>query len=380
MSGQIHSGLPWTQGAEPVIGDGWVQIGGPSGQKVFFDQLSKADQDLVIQYLLSAQFPVLVPPAQIAETSNGDNKVGAVSSSSIQYQVEDATHKIITAMLDSWIINLQKNADESKRADEKKTIEKMAVSYQEIKHQQAIAPNEIFPIFAIGMIIMGTGITQALLPDPTVGTVQMNPIVSMYNQTIPHVMTDMQAQMSMIGAIFAVGVQYFTVAQLASSESGKAGKEAQKDLNFAKGYAENMIGLISSAPFNSYLMAIVSQSIPGDKTLAPQKALDLVTMLKIILLSSALALLYQAKAGKMTSTEFAGMLSGNIQFAPDDMHGKLIVQIKAHLALLSPKDQEKILTSLLEYFDTSPNLDTLADPSKVLQGMYARSPKGDLPG
>jgi hypothetical protein len=252
----------------------------------------------------------------------------------------------------------------------------MAIAHEVYKKQEAIQPNDNFPIFAVGLIMVGTGIQATMIPDQVVNNVQFNPIVNMYNQVAAPVMADMNVQLGMVGAIFAAGIQYFTIAQLAAG--GADGKAPKKDLAFAKGFAENMLGLVGSTSFNTYLAAIVAQSIPKDTTTSPQRAVELVAMLKIILLSSALAMVYKAEAGKMTGTEFAGMLSGNIKFEAGDIRASLITQIKTNLKLLSPKDQEKFLLTLLEYFDGDPSIDTLADPSKVFAGIYGDVPRGEL--
>ena len=373
MSGQIHSGLPWTQVTAPVIGEGWVQLGGSNGKKIYLDQLSKADQDLIIQYLLSSQFPVLTPP-QAAYSSNNHQTANIEGAGALK--MDQARHDIVTAMLDSWLESIQKTAEQNKRIAEKKVIEKLDLAYQEFKRQGARESDGNFPLFVVGLIIVGTGIHQSILPDPTLGTVQMNPVVSMYNHVAIPVMGDMRAELGLIGAMFSAGIKYFTVAQAAAEGSS----EKLKDGAFAKGYAENIIGLISSNSFNQYLMAIVVRSIPKGQTLDPKRSSELVAMVKIILLSSALAMLYQVETGKMKGAEFAGMLSGTIVFPEADIRSRLIDLIRSHLKLMNPKDREKTLTALLEYFDGDPSIDSLADPSKVFAGLYEALPRGELAG
>lgn len=374
MEGQIHSGLPWAQGAEPIVGDGWVQIGGSSGKKIFFDQLSKADQDLVIQYLLSAQFPLLTPPETVVSSNSGG--IGAVGAAA-SLQVDQKRHEIIIAMLDGWLESIKKIGEANKRAEEKRVIERMSIMHHEVKRQEELQPNENFPLFALGMVLIATGIHQSLLVNPTIGNVQINPFVNMAHQITPPIMGDMRAELGLIGAIFAAGIQYFTVAQ-GIAAGGKGG--SSKDAAFAKGYAENILGLMRSAGFNAYLLAIVTQSVPNGKTLDPQRAQELVAMVKIILLSSALAMLYQVEAGKMTGIEFGGMLNGNIKLEAGELKAHLASQIKGNLKLLSPKDQENVLNLLMEYFDGDPSIDSLADPSKVFAGISKTLSRGELAG
>lgn len=375
MDEQVHSGLPWTEGPAPIIGEGWVQFGGTAGKKVYFDELSKADQDLIIQYLLSARFPVLAPP-QTVTISSDDNQVKSVNMNSVTQKMDQARHDIIIAMLDSWLVNIQKIAEQNKRNDERRAIERMEIAFHEFKHQEALQDAKEFSLFAVGMIIVGTGIHQSILTDPTFGMVQINPVVSMYNHVITPVMGDMRAELGLIGAIFSAGVTYFSMAQVAASVKGSK----PSDNAFARSHAENVLSLINSASFNQYLMAIVVNSTPNGQSLDPKRAQELIAMVKMVLLSSSLAMLYQAEAGRMTGQEFGGMLNFTIAFPENDIRSRLVALIHSNLKLLSPKEREKVLAGLLEYFDGDPSLDALADPSKVFAGLYENLPRGELAG
>src|SRR4051812_46781280 len=110
MDGQIQSGMPnagasGAGGPAPIVGDGWVQLGGTAGKKIFWDELSQADQNMVLQYLyfLSPQIPMLIPPQSVVSTAQEINNIGGmgnVNVSSIAVLTEQNKHDIIMNMLD----------------------------------------------------------------------------------------------------------------------------------------------------------------------------------------------------------------------------------------------------------------------------------------
>lgn len=375
MSDQIQSGTPWVAATEPIVGEGWVQLGGTGSKKIFWDELSKADQAQVIQYLLSAQFPMLSPPQTVVDASYQNGSISSLSASI--NSVEQTKHSIIMGMLDQWSKSIQEQAERSKRADEKRALEGLAIAYHTYQHEVNLERDAFFPIFAVGMIIVGTGIQQALTPALNVTGVELNPIVSMNSAVIPPVMGDMRAVLGLIGAIYAAGIQYFTIAQLTAESAGKG--EKPKNGEFARGYAENVVKLIGDPTFNAYLLAIVTRGTAEGESLSEQRVKELTAMIRVILLSSALAMLYKTEAGKMTSIEFMAMVKGEMKFNPNDIKATLIDLINSNLLNISPEIRKQVLESLKSYFDKDPDINTLSDPAKVFEGLYETIPRGDIP-
>lgn len=392
MDGQIQSGMPGAgtpgaSGPAPIVGDGWVQLGGTEGKKIFWDELSQADQNMVLQYLyfLSPQIPMLIPPQSVISTAQEINNVGGmgnVNVSSIAVLAEQSKHDIIMNMLDGWIKNIREIGEQSEKDYQKKTIEAMDLAFRTYRDHGNPQKDVNFPLFSVGLIIVGTGITQAMLPnkiDPGVTQIGVNPVLNMYTHAIVPNMNEMVA-LGMIGAIYGAGIQYFTVAEIAA-KGATGDKEKPKDNVFAQGYAKNMISLVNSSSFNSYLMAIVTQNIPKGQTVSPESAFERIAMVKMILLSSALAILYQAEAGKMSGEEFAGMLNGTIKFEAGNIRANLVSLIRANLDIVKdPKVRSAILNSLLEFFDTDPSIETLSKPAELFKKLGENLHRGDITG
>lgn len=374
MTGEIQSGTP-SLGGIPLFGDGWVQLE-PGGKKIAVDQLSPSEQELILQYLYS-QLPVLAPPQ---DTFNSDS----VTAAAFAIQMQGADHDVISAMLDKWVENIRENAEQSKKQDEKKAIDNLSNVYHTYQHIIDLKSDPNFPIFAVGMIIAGTGIVQSLLPDPSTSQIAINPVLDMYNKALATGSTDMINQLGMAASIYTTGFVYFSLAQVAAqtstnaTENGDNAGAKPKGAAFAKGYAENIMSLVSQPGFNNFLMAIITKNMEGTGQMTEERIKDLLSMAKAILLSSALAMLYIADAGKMTSIEFAGMLSGNIVFDLGDIRAKLVGQINKHLSSLSPADRETTIAALLEYFDSNPTLSALSNPATVFAGIYNTLPRSDV--
>lgn len=371
--------MPSFGATTPIMGDGWVQLAGPDSPKIPLDQLSQADQELIVQFLVSSQFPSLSPPQNSEHVSSDSLSVQATAAAMVSVKQQD----IITDMLDKWLVSIQEQKRISEDAAKQKDIDNMAIAYSTFRHQQDLQGDTNFPLFTVGLVIVGTGalgggVSQAMLPNPTDSPVSFNPVNDMYAKALPSNAIDVQAQLTLVGTIYATGIQYLTVAELAAKSAETNLKP--KDGDFAKGYAQNVISLIGNPGFNNYLSAIVTLQYEAGKPINEKEAKGLVSMVKVVLLASALAMLYKAEAGKMTSIEFAAMLDGKITFSEGDIRNTLIAHIRTNLSLMSPAMRENAMKALSEYFDSDPSIEALSDPAKVFGGIYSNLPRVDLKG
>lgn len=365
-------------GMAPVVGDGWIQVGGPSGRKVFWDELSPAEQQQVLQYLLSAQSPVLAPPAH--QNSPAVSGVGqATSLESLRFSINEAKHAIIISMLDTAIKTHQENAERSRIDDDKRQIqrhdqERVELLYSTYKAASEKVQDPYEPLFAVGMIITALGVVEGILPDPSTAQVGINPVVDMSATVLPASMGDMRAELGLIGAFYAAGMQYFTVAQMARGGPGKP----VDPLEFARGFARNAVALLRDEKFTTYLQALLTEKGQAGKPVDPARVAEGVSALKFILAASALALLYKAEEGVLTGQRLADVLTGSALVSEYDPKFALSFLLKEHLSSLSPHMRATILNALMDYFDKNPSFEALANPARVLSGIYNTLPGRQL--
>ncbi len=145
--------------------------------------------------------------------------------------------------------------------------------------------------------------------------------------------------------------------------------QGQLTLEFAKKYAERVIKLTSDPAYSGYLKELVM--LHNSDTHSPQRIDQWVSVLKVGLLLTAVALLYQVETGGGTAEEVIGCLRPGREVKENDLKTPLLKQIKGHLETLPANDREAVILSMMEYLDSKPDLKSITDPIKVMQGMQS---------
>lgn len=374
---EIQSGLSGAGAPIPIIGDGWVQLEGASSEKVTWDELSQAEQVMVLQYLLSAQSPQLTPPSSV-DAGNNSSAISSISALQTVASLDSKNHEIISGILDAWLDGIKQIADAQKADDIKKQQEKTELNRQiqglsnvntAYRASENYASDPNFNGITLGIIITGTGITEAMMVDSAGAGV--NPVQDIANRTIAPLSNDL----SMLIPVFCMCAVYQASLQVVSEVSNS---EEPKNLDFANKFAQNIMGLIGSANFNSFLSVLITANVADGAPVGADRMNQLMASLKLVLLSSALALVYIAEAGKMTDVEFQAMLSGKMTFPEGDIKGKLLASIQVQLAAMAPSDKAMILSALSSFFNSNPSLDALSNPATVFAGLNRALPRGDI--
>ncbi len=357
MSGEIQSGMSSVGGNVPILGDGWVQLGGPTSTKQNWDELSRAEQVVVLQFLLNSQFPILTPPAAVSGSSSPTEKIA----------VGDVSTRAKQALLDSWLDQVKKEYEDWQAREERDRIKSAARQHQidGLASMQALynqspefSERSDFSVLTLGIVITGMGITEAMMVDP--GTqVGINPIQDMADKTIAQLAPDL----TMVIPVFALGIQYATTFETV----GKAVKgEPTRDLDYAKKYAENMRELVRNPVFTNYLSALITANVAKGAPVPKDRMDHLLAFLKVILLSLAMASVYKAETGGyMSSKEFQDMLNKGIEFPEGDIRFELADMIQEQLKLLSDPEKAKLLTAINSFFNSNPSVKLLTNPSKA---------------
>jgi len=360
---------------------------------VFFDQMSPSQKNafldglLATSPLMSAQNPSLVAPKQFTIDPN-DPASGSVMGLGSIADVEETKHQIIITMLDTWLKSVHEQAQESKKADQRRAIEGISIAYHTYMHQIDTSYDPNFPIISVGLILGTLGIHQAILPSPQTETA-INPVAQMSQTAIPPVLGDMRAELGLIGAMTMYGyiLQYGTNAEYIKTAA--TGKELDPQ-SMAQRYGDNVMSVVNDPEFNNFITAIFTQNTAKGETLSQESKNQALATVKIILLASALQAYYLAETGSFSGKEFNGMLdfkaAGSIVLNDNDPRLKFIYEIQKYMdpENMSDLQRSNLRTALTKYFDDFTQaqkeraMNTLTNPSKVLAGVYAAMPKGDL--
>lgn len=221
--------------------------------------------------------------------------------------------------------------------------------------------------FMVTSLMISAGfIGQIMTPGIGDGLVGTNPIIdgaSPLGQVLPQ---DLAHYMSLTINLFVSPIIYQTVAEVATLNKG-AGAH---DLQAAKDIARQVLDKVNSNEINHFLMALLVSKQEGGEPISNERMTELAQIVKLVMLATALALLYKTEAGAMTSQEFSDLVAGNLPPNSDE-EKELVEAFKAILATLPKEDGGTLLNALTAYMGGRPSVDHLLHPLRVYQEVAA---------
>lgn len=212
---------------------------------------------------------------------------------------------------------------------------------------------------AIGM---GFVSTYNMVPDvASTSQVEVKTVQDAWNN-INQTNDQITQQGGWFSAMWGIGLIYQQSAQNITEMAGGHEKSPHKQLEFAKGYAQNLVNSLDGNTFNNQLMALLTPQIeksPENK--AQQNPEMLAVKGKIILLALALALIHKLELksknpnAQIDEASFAAMLKGNVDFSRDDQFDtadikrQLVFHFKFNLEKLPEADSVKVIEGILAY-------------------------------
>lgn len=179
-----------------------------------------------------------------------------------------------------------------------------------------------------------------------------------------------------VSSLWGIGLIYRLSADTIKVPGVERGDKSA-DINFAKTYAETILGVIASGQFTTTIEAALANAT-GKTTTSPGPDTNaLVTKAKLALLSVALGLLLKLEEGKTSEPVFSGYLKGEVDLTKNDPHNTasikraLLDEIKQMLTTLEPEDRTQVVQNLLEYMSKDPAIEEMLDQQKVFKNVLA---------
>ncbi len=162
-------------------------------------------------------------------------------------------------------------------------------------------------------------------------------------------------------------------------------KERERDnhVETAQNFAKDVVKMVADPAF---VMVTYVNKMPGADQMSPELKERMAAMLKLILASVALSLLYSVEVGKVKSDKYWGMeaqefrdvLTGKIaapnsdqkQSTHDQLVATLIKQVNAQLDALPAEQRAEAVETILSYVGESHNLKTMLDPAKIFADVF----------
>lgn len=402
MSSISQSGnVPLSDAYLVSLGVGGISVQDLNALYPGYSTLSPAEQKDIIDQL-AASNPTLYQTGLIVLTSSE-------LSDFIKLDFNEQKAKIIDNMLDSWIANLQA-VEEQRRAEENspsylaKQDEKSA-SHQAVEDQKKLdaigsqsnteyhqaltgmteerrqveaathradpnANQEINPL-VIGTAVGTAGVINIAMIDftstPIVG---QNPIQDAWNSVAQPLLPDnLNAVLSQIGALMAAKLMDFS--NIGEITTAIKDQRPVDQAETAKQYASALITAMDNPKFTTYLQnLVISKSEPG-QPINPKEVDRLVALIKTVLLTSALAALNFIATKHMSGEAIGSLINPNSNIPlPDGDMGKLILQIRQQLSVLSPSDRMFVMNGMLAYLDKNPSIKNLTTPTAVFSDAF----------
>lgn len=260
----------------------------------------------------------------------------------------------------------------------------------------AIVPNETTPkdptrlltIPLLGGFIVGGAVAVGSLEiSSTAAKVTSNPLqgaVEFVNRLQPLYPEFIQNVLPTIN-LLVMPLIYYT--SWDASIGNITNKQQQSYQKIAENFAKAVIKMVADPAF---IYTTLVNNVAKAQTLTPDQQNQLSAVLKLILSTVALSLLYALEVGKamgnkfwgMEPQEFKGMLMGDIPIPDpekdkkkrteaDKLKWTLLKQIKEQLQMLPPQEKEALLEAIFEYLTTAHAITDMVDPAKVFEDVLS---------
>lgn len=187
---------------------------------------------------------------------------------------------------------------------------------------------------------------------------------------------DFRAELGLLGAtLMGITMNRLNAENLMADKLKGSPKDI--DRKYAERYAQAMIDLLRSSMLDHMISGMVSsKSAPGK-----EESSKLSARAKIILLASALALMYKTELGGISGGEFDAMVDKTFKepFPPGDLRNEIVALLTGappseknpsgyvgFLNQMGDKEGKLLRQALHEFMDSDPDVSILVRPSKML--------------
>lgn len=219
---------------------------------------------------------------------------------------------------------------------EKAALTESTRSYATISGMQSFSAQQ--GAAAAGMLAMMGGIggvagIETVIQGNTVVTTVENVAGSLTNVTqsiVPAasqaMVADMNAMILMMGTFFSDKIMSFSAAETAVNAAKKG--EKPKSLDVALNFSRNIVSLVTDPGFNAFINNHVISRMPGADKLSETQKEQLTSLIRIVMLGTAVGLLSKAEMGWINPAQFKEIIAGRTTLdGPHDARHNLIAAL-----------------------------------------------------
>jgi hypothetical protein len=208
--------------------------------------------------------------------------------------------------------------------------------------------------------------------------VAVNPIQDAANSVLPIIPPNFQESVVLTINLFVIGAMYSSTAELLPKIKG--GDQKELDFTAAKAYAAEVCDKVENNEINYFLMALLVNSSEEGAPITNERLNQLAAMVKMIMLSVALAILYKVEAGWLKGEDFRALIQGELQPRSDE-EARLVSmfgQLQGSGALGEAWDN--LLEALINFFESNPSVEDMLNPMRVYAGVSSSLPTTEAKG
>ncbi len=230
------------------------------------------------------------------------------------------------------------------------------------------------PFITAALVIGGSLRTDYVgMVDTVSNQILITPILEANNHAIQQAAPQDQAiVLGYLGALMLSGASYHALGQ--TLPIGATDKKVI-DRTFAENYAKKVLEIVDGQGLQSIAMALISQSIEPGQHVSEERKVQLFKDVQVVLLSSALALVYKTETsvskdgevygGGIRSEEFVAMVNGNDKLLDTTLKQNMATKIR--VLLEENPDKDAILASIGSFIDQHTDSKSLLN----IEGLFA---------
>jgi hypothetical protein len=219
--------------------------------------------------------------------------------------------------------------------------------------------------------VVTTGVTTTIPDTVTTSQILVQPIKDATDRILAQYTPNHASELGYLGAIMMSGSSLFALGQTLP----KLGvPENEFNFEFAKNYAQKVLTAVNGSEFNTIAMALLTNHIEGSEGMGEERVQSLVTTVKVVLLSTALALLYKTESefkgqgGGIKGPEFASLVDGNDKLADSQLKKDLVAEIRLARTGLGDNG-DSLIAYLTNYVDEASSSKDLVNFGGILRSI-----------
>lgn len=224
-------------------------------------------------------------------------------------------------------------------------------------------------------VIIGGGVRfDSVASDGISGTlIPIQPVRDANNSILIQMAPNQAAELGYLGALFANAAAFSSLRLTINSVSPTEGGAI--NLDYARHYATTLLKSVNSSEFNSFCMTILAHSLEGGEPLTRDYIDQLVKQIKVVILATALALLYKMEGGGgIAKEDFLSLVHGKINSELLSKEDKDLIK-EINILMKDLPGGEEILNMVADWVDTTKDNKQLINVEPLISNKMLPNPE-----